>query len=68
LSASTDGITEACNPSGEEFGLERLKAFLRRRVGDPPSWIPISPGSGEFAGEPYGDDRTILILRRQPVN
>jgi hypothetical protein len=20
------------------------------------------------AGEPYGDDRTILILRRQPVN
>ena len=29
----TDGITEAPSPSGEEFGMERLKDFLRQNSG-----------------------------------
>ena len=67
----TDGITEACNPAGEEFGLERLKAFLKTQVGKDPAVVDTGLARVQeehSAGEPYGDDRTILILRRQPVN
>src|SRR5580765_468963 len=67
----TDGVTEACNPSGEEFGLERLKEFLKTQVGKDPAIVDTSLARVQeehSAGEPYGDDRTILILRRQPVN
>jgi serine phosphatase RsbU (regulator of sigma subunit) len=32
----TDGLPEAKNPEGEEFGLARLEAFLRSRPGDDP--------------------------------
>jgi sigma-B regulation protein RsbU (phosphoserine phosphatase) len=66
----TDGITEACNPSGEEFGLDRLKAFLKTQIGHDPAEVDTSLARVQeehSAGEPYGDDRTILILRRMPV-
>jgi sigma-B regulation protein RsbU (phosphoserine phosphatase) len=35
LVAFTDGVTEALNESGEEFGDERLKEFLRAAAGSP---------------------------------
>ena len=66
----TDGITEACNPAGEEFGLDRLKAFLKTQIGRDPSDVDTGLARVQeehSAGEPYGDDRTILILRRMPV-
>jgi serine phosphatase RsbU (regulator of sigma subunit) len=66
----TDGVTEACNPAGEEFGLDRLKGFLKTQVGRSPSDVDTSLARFEeehSAGEPYGDDRTIVILRRSPV-
>ncbi len=66
----TDGITEACNPTGEEFGLDRLKGFLKTQIGHDPGEVDTSLARVQeehSAGEPYGDDRTILILRRSPV-
>jgi phosphoserine phosphatase RsbU/P len=66
----TDGVTEACNPAGEEFGLDRLKGFLKTQVGRSPSDVDTALARFEeehSAGEPYGDDRTIVILRRSPV-
>ncbi len=35
LVAFTDGVTEALNPAGEEFGEERLKDLLRGAIGVP---------------------------------
>lgn len=65
----TDGITEAANPGGEEFGLERLKEFLRTQIGtDPPEIdVALARALEEFvAGENFADDRTLLMLRRIP--
>jgi len=63
----TDGITEAANPEGEEYGLARLEATLRRHLGG--SLDDLVEGleqdlEGFVNGVPYGDDRTILVLRR----
>lgn len=65
----TDGITEAANAEGEEFGMDRLKAFLRTQIGEDPTDVDsaLSRVLEEYAaGEPFGDDRTLLILRRVP--
>ena len=63
----TDGITEAANPAGEEFGLDRLKAFLRKQIGTAPAEVDASLArclEEHAAGEHFGDDRTLLMLRR----
>ena len=63
----TDGITEAANPAGEEFGLDRLKAFLRTQIGAAPEEVDASLArclEEHAAGEHFGDDRTLLMLRR----
>jgi serine phosphatase RsbU (regulator of sigma subunit) len=65
----TDGVTEAANPQGEEYGLERLVALCRRHAG---SGAPVLAASLQadldaFAcGVPFGDDRTFILLRRLP--
>lgn len=64
----TDGITEAANPSGEEFGVERLCAACRARAGTPlPELaVAIERDLEAFAdGCPFADDRTLILLRRQ---
>ncbi len=63
----TDGITEAAGPSGEEYGLERLTALCQRLVDEPLALLSaaIEQDLGTFVqGEPFADDRTLLILRR----
>jgi sigma-B regulation protein RsbU (phosphoserine phosphatase) len=63
----TDGITEAANPAGEEFGLERLEAVVRRHAGDPLVAIAVAIETAieVFSqGVPPGDDRTLVMLRR----
>jgi phosphoserine phosphatase RsbU/P len=64
----TDGITEAANPAGDEFGLDRLQAVVRQYAQEPlvalGGWIETA--LEVFAdGTPYGDDRTIVMLRRE---
>ncbi len=64
----TDGITEAANPDNEEFGLERLQSVVLRHAQEPlvalGAWIENEVEV--FAdGTPYGDDRTMVMLRRE---
>lgn len=66
----TDGVTEASNAGAEEFGLERLKSFLATQVGRDPADVDTALAQAleqHAAGEPFGDDRTLLMLRRLPV-
>ena len=65
----TDGLTEANNPEGEEFGLPRLKNCLAGQVGRGPVEIEAALGAAldeHVRGEPFADDRTILMVRRLP--
>ncbi len=63
----TDGIVEAANPAGDEFGLDRLAEIflLDREAG-----LAVLGGTLErqlldfAAGEPFADDRTLVLLRR----
>ena len=67
LCVYTDGVTEAANPEGEEYGLERLEAQLRRHLEGPLEGLleGLEQDLEGFArGVPYGDDRTLLVLRR----
>lgn len=63
----TDGITEAMDPDGEEYGEERL-AELGRRLRDRP--LPelareLEEDLGRFVrGVPFHDDRTVVLARR----
>ena len=65
----TDGIEEAVNAEGEEFGLERFTEALRRNSSLPPEdMINASIRTlREFTGEtPQHDDITILAVRILP--
>jgi sigma-B regulation protein RsbU (phosphoserine phosphatase) len=65
----TDGVTEAANPAGEEYGLDRLLELSRVHA---PSGVlaladALQSDLDRFAaGVPFGDDRTFLLLRRVP--
>ena len=66
----TDGITEAANPKGDEFGLDRLQAVVRKYAQEPlvALAVAIETAVEVFAdGTPFGDDRTIVMLRREPL-
>ncbi|HXY38825.1 MAG TPA: SpoIIE family protein phosphatase [Vicinamibacteria bacterium] len=65
----TDGITEAQNPAGEEFGLDRLQMVVCQHAREPlvALAVAIEAAVEVFAdGTPFGDDRTLLMLRRDP--
>jgi Stage II sporulation protein E (SpoIIE) len=61
----TDGVTEAGNRFGEEFGLERLSAVVQR--GSPLSaedlMIDIYNDAADFCGDDFNDDVTILVVK-----
>lgn len=64
----TDGITEAANPKGEEFGLDRLQGVAAKHAREPLVAIAVAIEAAVevFAdGTPYGDDRTMVLLRRE---
>ena len=64
----TDGITEAANPKGDEFGLDRLQAVVRKYSREPlvALAVAIETAVEVFVdGTPFGDDRTIVMLRRE---
>lgn len=63
----SDGITEAASPADEEFGLERLCGLLGNMRAQPlPALVErIDREVREFsAGQPQGDDQTLVLLRR----
>ena len=65
----TDGVTEAANPAGEEYGLARLLELCRRHAASGVAALACALQSDldTFAeGLPFGDDRTFVLLRRLP--
>jgi sigma-B regulation protein RsbU (phosphoserine phosphatase) len=65
----TDGITEAANASGEEFGLKRLEKVVKTYASEPlvALAVAIETAVEVFAEERrFADDRTLVILRREP--
>jgi sigma-B regulation protein RsbU (phosphoserine phosphatase) len=65
----TDGITEAADEAGEEFGLDRLEKVVKEQARDPlvALAVAIETAVEVFAEERrFADDRTLVILRREP--
>jgi serine phosphatase RsbU (regulator of sigma subunit) len=63
----SDGVTDAQNAEGDEFGETRLHDLLRDVAGAPAAAIIDRVFSGVeafVAGHPQFDDMTILVLRR----
>lgn len=63
----TDGIVEAEDPDGAQYGLERLTALVVEHRGDTPQELAaaLEADLGAFAaGTPRGDDQTFVILQR----
>jgi len=70
LVSFTDGVTEACNASGEEFSEERLCAMLGELSGDTTEGIldAVRSAVAEFSGNaPLMDDCTLLAVRRPKI-
>lgn len=64
----TDGLVEANDPEGEEYGLDRLKAACRAacKEGCPDLAALLERDLESFArGVPFADDRTIVLARRR---
>ena len=61
----TDGVTEAPNPQGEEYGEERLTNFLRKNRHLPLSELmaAIQSSVQEFSGATQADDITMIVAR-----
>ena len=60
----TDGVTEACNPVGEEFGEARLLRLLEdhRTLSANELQAKIIAVVAEFSGGRWQDDATLLVL------
>jgi sigma-B regulation protein RsbU (phosphoserine phosphatase) len=60
----TDGVTEAGNVDGEEFGEDRLIALLKenRQAGAKEIQRLILHAAGEFSRHNWSDDATLLVL------
>jgi phosphoserine phosphatase RsbU/P len=60
----TDGVTEACDHAGEEFGEDRLLHVLQEHRASRASVLQekILGAAGEFSGGHWHDDATLLVL------
>ncbi len=62
----TDGINEATDVHGEEFGMDRLSEIVRSNAGQPAKILQSSileAVTGFCRGAQQGDDMTLLIVR-----
>ncbi len=62
----SNGTTQAARPGGEEFGIDRLVDFVRRRGGEPASYIAdaILEEVGRYARDAaFEDDRAVTVLK-----
>jgi serine phosphatase RsbU (regulator of sigma subunit)/pSer/pThr/pTyr-binding forkhead associated (FHA) protein len=67
LALYTDGVTEAVNAEDEEFGTARLVSTLVAARGKPLKELEAGLTATLLAftgGTPFGDDRTIVLLKR----
>jgi sigma-B regulation protein RsbU (phosphoserine phosphatase) len=65
----SDGLTEAVDESGNEYGLNKLMQDFQEldRITASDVVHTLSEKIGDFTGEsPLADDRTILVLNRLP--
>jgi sigma-B regulation protein RsbU (phosphoserine phosphatase) len=69
LVAYTDGVTEACSPQGEMYGLARLMSAVAASPDGAEAMLErIRADLAAFtAGEPQTDDITLLVLARLPM-
>jgi sigma-B regulation protein RsbU (phosphoserine phosphatase) len=60
----TDGVTEACNAAGEEFGEARLQRLLEdhRTLSADQLQAKILAAVAEFSGGRWQDDATLVVL------
>jgi RNA polymerase-binding transcription factor DksA len=66
LSFYTDGVTEASNPQGEQFGRERLARVVRQNTSLPAQDLlrVLRQALDDFSGgRPLEDDATLVICR-----
>jgi serine phosphatase RsbU (regulator of sigma subunit) len=66
----SDGITEAENPAGQPFEESGLERFLAARGGDPPAMLApaiLQAVEAHARASRFGDDLTVLILKRAPA-
>jgi serine phosphatase RsbU (regulator of sigma subunit) len=61
----TDGVTEAENRLGEEFGMERLSTMVRRGSSLPAEDLmtKIYNAAADFCEDDFNDDVTILVVK-----
>ncbi len=61
----TDGVTEAENQFGEEFGMQRLSATVRRgsSLSAEDLMVDIYNSAADFCGDNFNDDVTILVVK-----
>jgi phosphoserine phosphatase RsbU/P len=61
----TDGVTEAANPSGEEFGESRMVETLcsNRALAAQPLLETVIQAVQQFSGEEQADDITLVVAR-----
>jgi serine phosphatase RsbU (regulator of sigma subunit) len=61
----TDGVTEAENRLGEEFGMERLSATVRRgsALSAEDLMVDIYNTAADFCGDDFSDDVTVLVVK-----
>ncbi len=67
----TDGITEALDANGTEYGVERLRQELRLKAssGSAETLRHLADSVRTFAGDqPQHDDITLIALRKKPVS
>jgi sigma-B regulation protein RsbU (phosphoserine phosphatase) len=66
LTLYSDGVTEARNPGGEEYGEERLEAFLRAHHDLPPEKLVnalIAEVQKFTSAAQLADDVTVVVIR-----
>lgn len=65
LVATTDGITEARNPAGKIFGMDRLLECVEENRDSEPAAIldTVIERASDFCGGPWRDDVAILVAR-----
>jgi serine phosphatase RsbU (regulator of sigma subunit) len=59
----SDGIVEAANAAGEEYGIERLKSEIRSRLSQPLEQICDAVMTASAAHWIPDDDRSLLLVR-----